>query len=91
MHAFDYVRAIMKERMRFQIMMASLTNEPVEPAYQVSVQDSIIPEPFSKSSLLFFRLQFSLSSTQQYRRLKDQTPKCSINTSSCRLGLVQRI
>ena len=43
MHAFDYVRAIMKERMRFQIMMASLTNEPVEPAYQVSMQDSIIP------------------------------------------------
>ena len=35
MQAFDYVRAIMKERKRFQMMMASLTNEPVEPAYQV--------------------------------------------------------
>ena len=33
--AFDYVRAIMKERTRFQMMVASLTNEPVEPAYQV--------------------------------------------------------
>lgn len=37
MQAFDYVRAIMKERMRFQMMMASLANEPVEPAYQVCV------------------------------------------------------
>ena len=35
MQAFDYVRAIMKEKMRFQMMMTSLTNEPVEPAYQV--------------------------------------------------------
>lgn len=35
MQAFDYFRAIMKERTRFQLLMSSLTYEPVDSAYQV--------------------------------------------------------
>lgn len=35
MQAFDYFRAVMKERMRFQMLTASITQEPVDPAYQV--------------------------------------------------------
>ena len=35
MQAFDYFRAITKERTRFQLLVTSLTQEPVEPAYQV--------------------------------------------------------
>lgn len=35
LQAFDYFRAIMKEKTRFQLLIASLTNEPVEPAFQV--------------------------------------------------------
>lgn len=35
MQAFDYFRAIKKERNRFQLLMASLTFEPVDSAYQV--------------------------------------------------------
>lgn len=35
MQAFDYFRAIMKERARFQLLMSSLTQEPVDHAYQV--------------------------------------------------------
>ena len=35
MQAFDYFRAIMKERTRFQLLMTSLTEEPVDHAYQV--------------------------------------------------------
>lgn len=44
MQAFDYFRAIMKERSRFQILMASLTKEPVDPEYQVatiSLRDTV--------------------------------------------------
>lgn len=35
MQAFDYFRAIMKEKMRFQLLTASVAQEPVDPAYQV--------------------------------------------------------
>ena len=35
MQAFDYLRAMMKERTRFQLLISSLTNEPVEPTFQV--------------------------------------------------------
>ena len=35
MQAFDYFRAVMKEKMRFQLLTASLAQEPVDPAYQV--------------------------------------------------------
>ncbi len=37
MQAFDYFRAIMKERTRFQLLMSSLTIEPVDIPYQVCV------------------------------------------------------
>lgn len=33
--AFDYFRAIMKEKTRFQILMATLVQEPVDPSFQV--------------------------------------------------------
>lgn len=36
MQAFDYFRAIMKEKMRFQMLMSSLIHEPVDAAYQVT-------------------------------------------------------
>lgn len=36
MAAFDYFRAIMKEKTRFQILVTSLVYEPVDPNYQVS-------------------------------------------------------
>ena len=39
MQAFDYFRAIMKERTRFQLLMYSLTDEPADPAYQVYCRD----------------------------------------------------
>ena len=35
MQAFDYFRAVMKERTRFQMLMAALVQEPVDPAFQV--------------------------------------------------------
>ena len=35
MQAFDYFRAVMKEKTRFQILMSDLILEPVEPAFQV--------------------------------------------------------
>ena len=38
MQAFDYFRAVMKEKMRFQLLTASLAQEPVDPAYQVQKQ-----------------------------------------------------
>ena len=37
MQAFDYLRAMMKEKTRFQLLISSLTNEPVEPTFQVGV------------------------------------------------------
>lgn len=37
MQAFDYFRAIMKERTRFQLLMSSLTFEPVDPNYLVRI------------------------------------------------------
>ena len=36
MQAFDYFRAVMKERTRFQLLMSALVQEPVDPAFQVS-------------------------------------------------------
>lgn len=36
MQAFDYFRAIMKERTRFQLLMSSLTEEPADRGYQVT-------------------------------------------------------
>ena len=41
MQAFDYFRAVMKERTRFQILMSALVQEPVDPAFQVSVQHQL--------------------------------------------------
>ncbi len=35
MQAFDYFRAIMKERTRFQLLVSSLVYEPVDPNFQV--------------------------------------------------------
>ena len=35
MQAFDYFRAVMKERTRFQMLMTALVQEPVDPAFQV--------------------------------------------------------
>ena len=37
MQAFDYFRAIMKEKMRFQLLVASLKRQPVDPPYQAAV------------------------------------------------------
>lgn len=41
MQAFDYFRAIMKERTRFQILMTTLVQEPVDPAFQVSLSSCL--------------------------------------------------
>ena len=35
MQAFDYFRAVMKERTRFQMLVGALVQEPVDPAFQV--------------------------------------------------------
>lgn len=35
MQAFDYFRAVMKERTRFQMLMTAIVQEPVDPAFQV--------------------------------------------------------
>ena len=35
MQAFDYFRAVFKERVSFQLLVGSLAEEPVDPAYQV--------------------------------------------------------
>ena len=37
MQAFDYFRAIMKEKMRFQLLMASLRRQPFDPSYHAAV------------------------------------------------------
>lgn len=37
MQGFDYFRAIMKEKMRFQLLIASLKHQPADPPYQAAV------------------------------------------------------
>ena len=91
MQAFDYVRAIMKEKMRFQMMMVSLTNEPVEPAYQVNLIKNMVLILNFKHVYFIFRLQPYASSTLWYRQLKVQMQKSFINMSSYRLDSAQKI
>ena len=42
MQAFDYFRAVMKERTRFQMLMTATAQEPVDPAFQVGIYWSLI-------------------------------------------------
>ena len=56
--AFDYVRALLKERVRFQSLVVSLTEEPVDPAYQatalcfINTAVQTAPSPNAKVRLL---------------------------------------
>ena len=43
MQAFDYFRAVMKERSRFQMLVLALAQEPVDPAFQVQSTHSGTP------------------------------------------------